>query len=60
MSHADLILAIDLGTSGARAGVFDLEGRLVQRAEASYETSRPRPTCVEQDPDNFGGRRAAG
>ena len=41
MSHSDsdLILAVDLGTSGARAGAFDRRGRLVDRAEVGY---RPR------------------
>ncbi len=53
MSHANLILAVDLGSSGAKAGVFDAEGRLVDRAEASYETSRPQPGWVEQDPDEW-------
>ena len=51
MSHADLIVAVDLGTSGARAGAFDAGGRLVDRAEESYETSRPRSGWAEQDPD---------
>src|SRR5438874_1674209 len=53
MSPSDLILAVDLGTSGARAGAFDARGRLVDRTEASYETSRPRPGWVEQDPDDW-------
>jgi xylulokinase len=53
MSHSDLILAVDLGTSGARAGVFDSRGCLVDRAEVRYETSRPRPGWVEQNPDEW-------
>jgi xylulokinase len=53
MSHSDLILAVDLGTSGARAGVFDPRGRLVDWAEVGYPTSRPQPGWVEQSADDW-------
>jgi xylulokinase len=55
MSPSELILAVDLGTSGARAGAFDSVGRLVERAEVSYPTARPRPGWVEQDPSDWWG-----
>ena len=44
----DLLVGVDLGTSGTRAGIFDLHGTLV--AEASVESTLlyPRPGWVEQ------------
>ncbi len=44
------ILAIDQGTSGTKAIVFDREGRLVARATEPLPSSFPSPGFVEQDP----------
>lgn len=44
------LLAIDIGTEGARAGVFDDAGRRVSDASATYLTSYPRPGWAEQNP----------
>lgn len=44
------LLAIDIGTEGARAGVFDDGGRRLADASASYLTSYPRPGWAEQNP----------
>ncbi len=43
-------LAIDIGTEGARAGVFDESGARLADAAASYLTSYPRPGWAEQNP----------
>ncbi|RKT35672.1 FGGY-family pentulose kinase [Microbacterium sp. AG1240] len=43
-------LAIDIGTEGARAGVFAADGRRLADASASYLTSYPRPGWAEQNP----------
>ncbi len=51
MSKTPLFLAIDLGTSGIRVGVFDAEGRLKTKTGVSYETRAPRPGWVEQNPE---------
>jgi len=48
---ADLLLGIDLGTSGARAGVFDPEGRLLGLGRSAYAMSNPRPGWAEADPE---------
>lgn len=43
------LVAIDVGTSGARAALFDLDGHLVAEARRSYPTTSPRPGWSEQD-----------
>ena len=47
---ADGLLAVDLGTSGVKAGVIDLEGRLLGFAERAYPLiDGGNPGWVEQD-----------
>jgi sugar (pentulose or hexulose) kinase len=50
----DYILAIDNGTQSVRALIFDLHGRLVDKAQVdivSYQS--PEPGWVENDPEQF-------
>jgi glycerol kinase len=44
------ILAIDQGTSGTKAVVFDRDGRIVAKAMEPLASSFPAPGFVEQDP----------
>ncbi|MBN1362718.1 MAG: glycerol kinase GlpK [Sedimentisphaerales bacterium] len=44
------ILAIDQGTSGTKAVVFDRTGRIVAKATEPLASSFPAPGFVEQDP----------
>ena len=44
------ILAIDQGTSGTKAVVFDSEGQVVAKATEPLTSHFPRPGFVEQDP----------
>jgi len=44
------ILAIDQGTSGTKAIVFDREGRMVAKGTEPLTSSFPAPGFVEQDP----------
>jgi sugar (pentulose or hexulose) kinase len=44
-----LLVAIDVGTSGARAAALDLDGRRVLEARRGYPTAAPRPGWAEQD-----------
>jgi glycerol kinase len=44
------ILALDLGTTSARALVFDSEGKTVSLAQQDYSQNYPHPGWVEQDP----------
>src|SRR5438477_418770 len=46
----DVLVAIDVGTSGARAAAFDLDGRRRLEVRRSYPTSTPRRGWAEQDP----------
>lgn len=47
------LLAIDQGTSGTKAVVFDLRGAVVAKATADLASSYPRPGFVEQSPDGI-------
>lgn len=49
----DYLLAHDLGTTGDKATLFDVEGRLVASAFASYPTHYPRPGWAEHDPEEW-------
>lgn len=46
----DVLIAIDVGTSGARAAAFDLDGRRRLEARVAYPTEVPHPGWAEQDP----------
>ncbi len=47
------ILAHDLGTSGNKATLYDLEGRLLTSSFYEYETFYPKHNWVEQDPEDW-------
>lgn len=46
---ADLLVAIDVGTSGARAAAFDLRGRPIAEVRRSYPTELGSDGRAEQD-----------
>ena len=50
MSDGGLVLGIDAGTSGLRAGLFDLAGRPLGFHDQVYATRYPRPGWAEQRP----------
>lgn len=52
-SARTLFLAVDVGTSGARAAAVDLEGRVVLESRRSFSTRTPRPGWSEQDPRDW-------
>lgn len=47
------LLAHDLGTSGNKATLYDLEGRLCASELCEYETFYPQPRFVEQNPESW-------
>lgn len=48
MSARDVLVAIDVGTSGARAAAFDLAGDRLLEVRRPYPTHSPRPQWAEQ------------
>lgn len=50
---ASYFIGIDVGTGSARAGVFDLNGRMVGQASREIEIYRPQADFVEQSSDNI-------
>lgn len=51
-----LLVAIDVGTGGARAVAVDLESRVVAEVRRPYPTHIPRPGWAEQDPRDWEAR----
>ncbi len=49
----DLVMAIDVGSAAARAGVFSGDGRLLGRASHPFAIHRPLPDWAEHDSDEI-------
>lgn len=47
------LLVHDLGTSSAKAALFDTDGKLVRSNSVAYATYRPAPGLAEQDPADW-------
>ncbi len=52
-STGDVVLGIDAGTGGLRAGLFDLAGTLLGLADRGYRTSYPQAGWAEQTPQDW-------
>ncbi|MFP4058580.1 MAG: xylulokinase [Candidatus Brocadiia bacterium] len=50
---ADLLLGLDIGTSGVKAGVLDAEGRLLGLGRAAHENDSPHPGWVQCEPERW-------
>ncbi|MCW6015540.1 FGGY-family carbohydrate kinase [Serratia marcescens] len=50
---ASYFIGVDVGTGSARAGVFDLNGRMVGQASRAIDLYRPKADFVEQSSDNI-------
>ncbi len=48
-----VLIAVDVGTGGARAVAVDLKGRVVAEVRRPYETREPRPGWAEQNPQDW-------
>lgn len=48
-----LVIGIDGGTEGVRAGVFDADGRPLAFTRAAYPTRHPRQGWAEQEPEDW-------
>ena len=53
-----VLVAVDVGTSGARAVAVDPQGKVVAQVRRPYPTSDPRPGWAEQDPTDWSERAA--
>ena len=53
MSEGPFLLGIDMGTGGARAGVFSTTGTLKGVGTAEWDTHYPRPGRAEQSPEDW-------
>ena len=49
----ELLIGVDLGTMGTKAGAFDLRGNLVAEAYVEAQLIYPRPGWVEQRQEDF-------
>lgn len=50
---ANIILAVDIGTTSAKALAVDASGRVLGRHSIGYPLLTPRPGYAEQDPDTI-------
>ena len=53
MVQKHFILAHDLGTTGNKATLFDLDGVIIASTFAGYPTAYPQPNWAEQDPADW-------
>ena len=49
----ELILTYDIGTTGAKAAIFDHEANIIGSAYKQYDTYYPKPGWVEQAPEEW-------
>lgn len=53
MAQGPFLLGIDMGTGGARAGIFDTQGKLKGTCATEWDTRFPHPGYAEQDPEQW-------
>jgi FGGY-family pentulose kinase len=53
MENESYYVGIDVGTSSARAGLFDRNGNLIATASQAIDTYKPKPNYVEQSSENI-------
>jgi xylulokinase len=53
MTEGQVLVGIDVGTTGVKAIAVSTSGDVVGRAEVGYELQTPRPGWAEQDPEDW-------
>lgn len=53
MAVEQVLVGIDVGTTGVKAVAVSLSGKVIGRAEIGYELQIPRPGWAEQDPEDW-------
>ena len=53
VASGEVVLGIDAGTGGLRAGLFDLSGTVLGIADHPYATTYPQPGWAEQTPEDW-------
>lgn len=59
VAEAEVILALDIGSGGARVTAYDVAGHLVASGHADYPTFYDHPAWSEQNPDDWWGAALA-
>src|SRR3954447_15605534 len=49
----DVLVGIDVGTSGVKGIALRRDGEVIARAEEAYALSTPQPGWAEQDPNDW-------
>jgi FGGY-family pentulose kinase len=52
-SNSEYVVGVDVGTGSARAGIFDLSGRMISSAVHPIKIFRPFPNHVEQSTEDI-------
>ncbi len=47
------LIGVDIGTTGTKVGIFDLNGNIISNSYKEYKCAFPRPNWVEQDPEDL-------
>ena len=47
-----LLIGLDIGTTGCKASIFDVEGHLLASASREYVVDIPQPAWAEQDAEH--------
>lgn len=53
MSGDNYLMGVDVGTTGSKSVIFDVDGQLVSRGHKEYPMTMPKPTWAEQNPDDW-------
>ncbi len=49
----DYLLTYDVGSTGCKAAIVTIDGRLLETAHETYPTYYPQPLWAEQDPETW-------